>query len=114
VARVLISEPHEDIRWLLALVVSRLGHESVFHAPDEPLADDLHVDAAILEPGAPAALELAAGLAERDVVLLFTSIYPAEDEALAFHPAAYLVKPFPLYTLERALRDALAVPLART
>jgi len=40
--------------------------------------------------------------------VLFTSIYPAENEVLALRPAAYLVKPFPLYALERALVTALA------
>ena len=41
--------------------------------------------------------------------MLFTSIYPAEHDVLALEPAAYLVKPFPLYALERALEAALAV-----
>jgi hypothetical protein len=42
------------------------------------------------------------------VPVLFTSIYPAESDVLALEPAAYLVKPFPLYALERALVTALA------
>ena len=41
--------------------------------------------------------------------MLFTSIYPPGKDALALAPAAYLVKPFPLYALERALQAALAV-----
>jgi hypothetical protein len=40
--------------------------------------------------------------------MLFTSIYPAEADILELAPAAYLVKPFPLYALERALSAALA------
>jgi hypothetical protein len=41
--------------------------------------------------------------------VLFTSIYPPDAEVLDLNPAAYLVKPFPLYALERALEAALAV-----
>jgi hypothetical protein len=41
--------------------------------------------------------------------VLFTSIYPAEDAMLELDPAAYLVTPFPLCALERALRAALDV-----
>ena len=33
---------------------------------------------------------------------------PRTKELLALEPAAYLVKPFPLYALERALAGALA------
>jgi hypothetical protein len=42
------------------------------------------------------------------VPVLFTSIYPANETLLELKPAAYLVKPFPLYALERALELALA------
>jgi hypothetical protein len=45
--------------------------------------------------------------------VLFTSIYPPDAEALDLEPAAYLVKPFPLYALERALEAALSLTLAR-
>ena len=103
----LVSEPHEDIRSLLALVVTRSGHDAVVHADGEPLGDE-SIDAAIVEPGAPGGLELVAELAERGIVLVFASIYPADDATLSFHPAAYLVKPFRLHTLEQALGEALA------
>lgn len=90
---------------LLELVVSRLGHQPV--APEEAAADDLAVDAAIVEPGMPGGLDLARSLAAEGTPLLFASIYPADAAALALEPTAYLVKPFPLYALERALADAL-------
>ena len=106
-ARVLVSEPHEDIRSLLALVVTRSGHDAVVLADGETLCDKA-IDAAIVEPGAPGGLALVAQLAERGVVLVFASIYPADDATLSFHPAAYLVKPFRLQTLEQALGEALA------
>lgn len=106
VARVLICEPHDDISALLELVVRRLGHEPVPYLGGS--VGHLHLDAAVIEPGEETAFKLAQGLRARDVPVLFTSIYPAEQEALALNPCAYLVKPFPLYALERALELALA------
>lgn len=106
-ARVLICEPHDDISALLELVVRRLGHEPVPYMGGS--VDHLGLDAAVIEPGEESALRLAEGLRARDVPVLFTSIYPAEREVLELKPAAYLVKPFPLYALERALESALAI-----
>ncbi len=105
VARVLICEPHDDISALLELVVRRLGHEPVTYRGDEV---ELHgVDAAVVEPGEAAGMRVARSLRARKVPVLFTSIYPADAELLSLEPAAYLVKPFPLYALERALEAAL-------
>ena len=106
-ARVLICEPHDDISALLELVVRRLGHEPVTFVGGDVGRDE--VDAAVIEPSEASALRLARSLRAQDVPVLFTSIYPAEPEILDLKPAAYLVKPFPLYVLERALESALAV-----
>ncbi|HEX3806103.1 MAG TPA: hypothetical protein VHV52_04895 [Gaiellaceae bacterium] len=105
-ARVLICEPHDDISALLELVVRRLGHEPVCYAEGD--AEHADVDAAVIEPGEAAGLRLARSLTERNIPVLFTSIYPAHEELLALEPVAYLVKPFPLYALERALQGVLA------
>ena len=105
-ARVLICEPHEDIAALLELVVRRLGHEPVLSMAGEEVHGP--VDVAVIEPGEPVGMSLARSLRNQGVPVLFTSIYPPENEALALAPAAYLVKPFPLYALERALETALA------
>jgi CheY-like chemotaxis protein len=107
VARVLICEPHDDISALLELVVRRLGHEPVAFAGGD--VEHIGVDAAVIEPGEPSALEVAKTLRGRNVPVLFTSIYPPDPTVLELQPAAYLVKPFPLYALERALESALAV-----
>ena len=107
VARVLICEPHDDISALLELVVRRLGHEPVAFAGGE--LELVNVDAAVIEPGELSALEVARRLRSRNVPVLFTSIYPPDADVLDLKPAAYLVKPFPLYALERALEAALAV-----
>jgi CheY-like chemotaxis protein len=105
VARVLICEPHDDITALLELVVRRLGHEPVPYAGGD--LDYTGLDAAVIEPGEEVALRLARSLRAKDVPVLFTSIYPPDGELLELRPAAYLVKPFPLYALERALEQAL-------
>ena len=99
----LICEPHADISALLELVVRRLGHDAVVYAGEE----DVSVDAAVIEPGDVDGLRLARTLRERAVPVLFTSIYPPHDDAISLTPSAYLVKPFPLYALERALDAAL-------
>jgi DNA-binding response OmpR family regulator len=105
VARILICEPHDDISALLELVVRRLGHEPVQFAGGE--VDHIGIHAAVVEPGEAAALRVARGLRAQNVPVLFTSIYPPDADVLALEPAAYLVKPFPLYALERALKQAL-------
>ncbi|NUR76653.1 MAG: hypothetical protein HOQ28_10270 [Thermoleophilia bacterium] len=104
-ARVLICEPHDDITALLELVVRRLGHEPITFAGGA--VDHIGIDAAVVEPGEEAALRVARSLRASGVPVLFTSIYPPDDELLGLGPAAYLVKPFPLYALERALELAL-------
>lgn len=104
-ARVLISEPHDDISALLELVVRRLGHEPVVSISGN--VEHLGVQAAVIEPGEEVGVRIARTLRAQDVPVLFTSIYPADADLLDLKPAAYLVKPFPLYALERALEAAL-------
>src|SRR6478672_9706991 len=96
VARILICEPHDDISALLELVVRRLGHEPVAFVGGD--VEHIGVDAAVIEPGEPSALQVARTLRLRNVPVLFTSIYPPDPVVLELEPAAYLVKPFPLYT----------------
>lgn len=103
-ARILIVEPHADVRALLELVVRRLGHDPVVDIDGAGES----IDAAVIEPGEAPGMQLAHRLRERGVPLLFTSIFPADDAALALEPCAYLVKPFRVYSLEAALTLALA------
>jgi DNA-binding response OmpR family regulator len=105
VARILIVEPHVDIRSLLELVVRRLGHEPVVHTGGTEPPD---IDVAVIEPGEGNGLPLARSLKTAGVPLIFTSIFPPDRELLELQPSAYLVKPFPLYALEAALAVALA------
>ncbi len=105
VARVLICEPHGDIGDLLDIVVRRLGHDPVRF--DGRVDDGHDFEAAVVEPAMPGAMVVAERLHRDGVRLVFASILPAEPAALGLHPVAYLVKPFALHDLERALADAL-------
>lgn len=107
-ARILIVEPHADIRALLEHVVRRLGHEAVYtDGNGGPIPD---VDAAVIEPGDFAGMRLARHVRALGRPVVFTSIFAAEPEALELKPAAYFVKPFALHELEEALTAALAAP----
>ncbi len=105
-AKILIFEPHGDIRTLLEIVVTRVGHEPVVSAL--PRAELTHVDAAVIDPGEGDGLSLARDLRRKGVPVVFTSIFPAGPETLDLAPTAYLVKPFALYSLEKALVAAVA------
>ena|SRR5919109_3235066 len=104
VAKVLICEPHPEVRELLGRVVTRLGHE--------PLHDDAElsrVDAIVLEPAHAPSVERAAAFRAVDqatpVVCASIEVPHAGSRMLA--PIAYLVKPFALPDLEHALCRAL-------
>jgi len=105
VARILIVEPHADIQALLEHVVRRLGHEPV--VADWNGTGPPDVDAAVIEPGDPQGLPYARRLREQGLPVVFTSIFPADQEALDLEPVAYFVKPFALNELETALETAL-------
>jgi CheY-like chemotaxis protein len=113
-ARILICEPHADVRSLLASVVCRIGHEPVLS--DGTREQALDVDAILLEPGATGGLELATWARERrpQLPVVCASVFPPSPEAEALRPDAYVLKPFPLHELEQALASALGrrVPAA--
>jgi DNA-binding response OmpR family regulator len=106
VARILIFEPHGDIRTLLEIVINRLGHEAV--VSEVPTGDLSSVDAAVIDPGDGDGLSLARRLRRKGVPIVFTSIFPAGPDVLDLAPTAYLIKPFALYSLEKALASAVA------
>ena len=109
-ARILISEPHEDVRRLLVRMVERLGHEPL--APRVAAPCDLRsTDLFVLEPAAPlgAALAQAAHLLAPSLPLICASVQappPALLESgIVFE--ACLVKPFTLDQLASAIEQAL-------
>jgi CheY-like chemotaxis protein len=105
-ARILISEPHPDVRVLLEAVVRRAGHEPVGHGE---LADETP-ELMILEPASADGLAAAAGLRRRlgDLPIICTSIEPPSASTKALRPVAHLLKPFRLVDLEAAIGAALA------
>jgi CheY-like chemotaxis protein len=104
--RILVCEPHAEVRALLGHVVARLGHEPVYptggRGDGAPVGD---VDVLILEPADPAALATAESLRLHDerLPIVCASIYPASEAPERLRPFAYLVKPFGLAELERTL-----------
>ena len=90
-AKILVCEPHSEVRSLLGHVVGRLGHEVVFPEGDGGAGLlDAAVDVLVIEPADPRALAAA-------------QILRLQREDI---PVAYLVKPFALGELEAALHAA--------
>jgi CheY-like chemotaxis protein len=106
-ARILISEPHPDVRVLLEAVVRRAGHEPVGHGE---LTVDETPELMILEPASAEGLAAAAWLRRRlgDLPIICTSIEPPSAKTRALGPVVHLVKPFRLGDLEAAIGAALA------
>jgi CheY-like chemotaxis protein len=106
-ARILISEPHPDLRALLEAIVRRAGHEPVGQGE---LTEDDAPAAMILEPASADGLAAAAGLRRRleNLPIICTSIAPPGEETRELRPVAYLLKPFRLVDLEAAIASAIA------
>lgn len=106
-ARILISEPHPDVRTLLEAVVRRAGHEPVGHGE---LTSDDAPELMILEPASADGLAAAVRLRSRleDLPIICASMLPPSAETRALGPAAHLLKPFGLVELEAAISAALA------
>jgi CheY-like chemotaxis protein len=99
-------EPDAEVRALFTLLVERLGFEAVLPGADP--TSPATVDALLLEPAAERGLETAEALRARrpGLPIVCASIYPESREVRALEPTAFLVKPFPLARLERALEFA--------
>jgi hypothetical protein len=106
---VLLCEPHDDINALLEHVVRRIAHEPVVWVGNE--SDLVGAAAAVVEPGEAEGMRLARRLRGAGVPLVLISIFPSDDTVTVLEPHAYLVTPFPLYVLERAISDALELPV---
>jgi len=104
-ARILIVEPHPEVRDLFVRIVSRLGHEPVVHDGETEEPHDL--DVVLLEPVHWDGVEIARSAQRRSGArVVCVSISPPSEETLALG-SAYLLKPFSLADLERALLSAL-------
>jgi CheY-like chemotaxis protein len=110
-ARILISESHEDVRRLLVRMLTRLGHEPL--AVTMPAPEQLFdADVLIIEPAAPigAVLAQAARLVNPSLPLICASVEapPAELAELGIVFAASLVKPFTAQQLDAAIQRSLS------
>jgi DNA-binding response OmpR family regulator len=106
VMRILVIEPHAEVRALLGHVVERLGHEAVFPSGRHgEVLPDGDVDVLLLEPADSSARTMATRLRRRrqELPIVCASIYPDFEPLDGLRPFAYLVKPFALGELERAL-----------
>jgi CheY-like chemotaxis protein len=111
-ARILISEPHEDVRRLLVRMLGRLGHEPVVVTVPAP-EQLLNADVLVVEPAAPigAVLAQAARLVNPSLPLVCASVAapPAELAELGVVFAASLVKPFTTAQLSVAINRSLRI-----
>ena len=116
--KVLVCEPHLEVRALLGHVVERLGHEAVFATGRRgELVLDEEIDVVLLEPADRSALVAVERLRHRreELPIVCASIYPESEQVNRLRPLAYLLKPFGLAELERALcaaAESLTAPVA--
>lgn len=107
-ARILISEPHEDVRKLLARMVAGLGHEVL--VMDVPMRDRfMYGDLLMVEPvdAIGAVLAKAAHIIRPGLPIVFVSVESPPD--LDIEPAGYVMKPFTVVQLRDAIDRALGV-----
>ena len=109
-ARILISEPHDDVRRLLERMIARLGHEPFLVRAPTP-AQLRSADILVVEPAAPAgaALTRAAHAANPMLPIICASVTapPLELAGLGVVFAANVVKPFTAAQLGAAVEQAL-------
>jgi CheY-like chemotaxis protein len=107
VARILILEPHSDVRDLIVHVVEHVGHEAVL---GEDGTDP--VDVMLLEPESPTLRAVAWRVLDRrpQTTVVCVSIGPPTTVSTALAPAVHVLKPFSLGELKQALADALGQP----
>jgi hypothetical protein len=114
--KVLICEPHAEVRALLGHVVTRLGFEPVYvDTRSGGVLADADVDVLLIEPADPTALSTARALRlrRRELPIICASIYPDSPGAERLRPLAYLMKPFALVDLEGALLAAVESTVAQ-
>ena len=107
-ARILLSESDPSVRGLLEAVLIRSGHDPVAIA-GRPVSDLPVGDLLVAEPAYGDGLRHAQTLRRHNASfpIVLVSILPPMSSFVALSPAAYLMKPFSLPALERAVEEAL-------
>jgi CheY-like chemotaxis protein len=111
-ALVAIAEPHDEIRELVARVVSALGHECV-DARDDASSGERRADVLVFEPSHDEAFQLALRLRREQpgMPLIMISVFAPTKETRALNPVAFLSKPFSLMDVENAIGLAVHRPV---
>jgi CheY-like chemotaxis protein len=104
--RILISEPNDDVRALLELIVRRLGYHAV--AADDEAAAPVDVDAMLLEPACEVGQATLDSYGEAAPPVVCLSVYPREEGLEPSGSVAYLLKPASTASIAEALAAALA------
>jgi hypothetical protein len=105
-ARILVLEPHPDVRDL----VEHVGHEPLLSA------EDGRVDAIVVEPESPSLLAVAQEVVAReaDAAVVGVSIAPASPASRSLAPIEHVIKPFGLEELKTVLAEAVGGELRQT
>jgi hypothetical protein len=109
-ARILISESHDEVRRLLERMVTRLGHEPILvrmTLPRQLTYDDVLVVEPATPVGAVHAQALCIGNPSLPIICASITAPPPELAELGVVFAASLVKPFTLEQLGAAIEEAL-------
>jgi CheY-like chemotaxis protein len=109
-ARILISESHDEVRRLLERMVTRLGHQPIIARV--PVPQQLtSADVLVVEPATPVGAVLAQATCivnpSLPIICASLSAPPPELAELGVVFAASLVKPFTLEQLGSAIEEAL-------
>lgn len=97
--RVLVCEPDPDVRRLLELTVTRLGHDAVA---------DGEADVVLMEPACPVAHSSLRRFAQRVPPVVCLSTHPREAGLAPPETVAYLLKPIKKARLAAVLTGVLA------
>lgn len=109
--RVLIYEPHPEVRSFLVRLVEHLGYEPALCESDSaPEGDVLLLDTSSADA---VALALALRRANPLLPLVCAGHELPSPDVLALEPVAFLVKPFTVAECEQALAQAVALAPAR-
>lgn len=109
--RVLLEDPNDDVRDLIAVLLEQLGCR-VFSSSPEDTTRARRLDLIVVEPASPSGRRLLdVHVATRSSVpVVCVSIYPRERVGLPLQPSAYLVKPFDTGGFQEAVLAALGRP----
>jgi CheY-like chemotaxis protein len=106
--RILVLEPEPEVRELFERIVRRLGHEPVREVGSDSIVAP--VDVVLVEPESPRGYAVAREVHGRFPavpVVCASTVPPSGSVRSMLSPREYLVKPFSVAALERALSDAL-------